>query len=55
MSEDINLFGILDDGYRANRPKSYISRTMGWDQYPQGRWGDARNASYGALSDHQVT
>ncbi|KAL2922405.1 Methylenetetrahydrofolate reductase 2 [Bienertia sinuspersici] len=37
----------------ANRPKSYISRTMGWDQYPQGRWGDARNASYGALSDHQ--
>ncbi|XP_057526065.1 methylenetetrahydrofolate reductase (NADH) 2-like [Amaranthus tricolor] len=37
----------------ANRPKSYITRTMGWDQYPHGRWGDARNASYGALSDHQ--
>lgn len=37
----------------ANRPKSYITRTMGWDQYPNGRWGDARNASYGALSDHQ--
>ncbi|XP_021752218.1 methylenetetrahydrofolate reductase 2-like [Chenopodium quinoa] len=37
----------------ANRPKSYITRTKGWDQYPQGRWGDARNASYGALSDHQ--
>uniref|UniRef100_A0A7C8ZCD1 Methylenetetrahydrofolate reductase n=1 Tax=Opuntia streptacantha TaxID=393608 RepID=A0A7C8ZCD1_OPUST len=37
----------------ANRPKSYITRTLGWEQYPQGRWGDSRNASYGALSDHQ--
>ncbi|GMH18263.1 hypothetical protein Nepgr_020104 [Nepenthes gracilis] len=37
----------------ANRPKSYISRTLGWDQYPQGRWGDSRNPSYGALSDYQ--
>ncbi|KAH6834899.1 methylenetetrahydrofolate reductase 2 [Perilla frutescens var. hirtella] len=37
----------------ANRPKSYISRTIGWDKYPNGRWGDSRNASYGALSDHQ--
>ncbi|KAK9672132.1 hypothetical protein RND81_12G079000 [Saponaria officinalis] len=37
----------------ANRPKSYIMRTKGWDQFPRGRWGDARNASYGALSDHQ--
>ncbi|KAH9611345.1 hypothetical protein KSS87_023187 [Heliosperma pusillum] len=37
----------------ANRPKSYITRTKAWDQYPHGRWGDASNASYGALSDHQ--
>ncbi|GAB4825662.1 hypothetical protein Ancab_008535 [Ancistrocladus abbreviatus] len=37
----------------ANRPKSYISRTLGWDQYPHGRWGDSRNPSYGALSDYQ--
>ncbi|KAK4482589.1 hypothetical protein RD792_009753 [Penstemon davidsonii] len=37
----------------ANRPKSYISRTIGWDQYPHGRWGDSRNASYGTLSDYQ--
>ncbi|KAG9136205.1 hypothetical protein Leryth_003807 [Lithospermum erythrorhizon] len=37
----------------ANRPKSYISRTLGWEQYPQGRWGDTRNASYGTLSDYQ--
>ncbi|KAK4751870.1 hypothetical protein SAY87_020668 [Trapa incisa] len=37
----------------ANRPKSYISRTMGWEQYPHGRWGDSQNPSYGALTDHQ--
>ncbi|XP_010251464.1 PREDICTED: methylenetetrahydrofolate reductase 2-like [Nelumbo nucifera] len=37
----------------ANRPKSYISRTIGWEQYPQGRWGDSCNASYGALTDYQ--
>ncbi|XP_057966261.1 probable methylenetetrahydrofolate reductase (NADH) [Malania oleifera] len=37
----------------ANRPKSYISRTVGWDQYPRGRWGDSCNPSYGALADYQ--
>ncbi|KAJ3669115.1 hypothetical protein LUZ60_011065 [Juncus effusus] len=37
----------------ANRPKSYISRTLDWDEYPNGRWGDSRNPSYGALSHHQ--
>lgn len=37
----------------ANRPKSYISRTIGWEQYPHGRWGDSRSAQYGALSDYQ--
>lgn len=40
--------------FRANRPKSYISRTIGWDQYPHGRWGDSRNASYGTLADYQA-
>lgn len=45
---------LLCDVYRANRPKSYITRTTGWEQYPHGRWGDASNASYGALTDHQV-
>lgn len=39
---------------RANRPKSYISRTVGWEQYPHGRWSDSKNPSYGALTDHQV-
>ncbi|KAK8983717.1 hypothetical protein V6N11_009505 [Hibiscus sabdariffa] len=51
-----NVFRVKEDVrpiFWANRPKSYISRTIGWDQYPQGRWGDSRNPSYGALSDHQ--
>ncbi|CAK7338640.1 unnamed protein product [Dovyalis caffra] len=38
---------------KANRPKSYLSRTTGWDQNPHGRWGDSHNPSYGALSDYQ--
>ncbi|KAE8789233.1 putative methylenetetrahydrofolate reductase [Hordeum vulgare] len=53
-----NVFRVKEDVrpiFWANRPKSYISRTTGWDQYPQGRWGDSRNPSYGALNDHQFT
>jgi len=26
--------------YWANRPRSYMARTLGWKQYPNGRWGD---------------
>ncbi|KAK7356662.1 hypothetical protein VNO80_15937 [Phaseolus coccineus] len=37
----------------TNRPKGYISRTIGWDQYPHGRCGDSCNPSYGALTDYQ--
>ncbi|KAJ7552662.1 hypothetical protein O6H91_06G063700 [Diphasiastrum complanatum] len=37
----------------ANRPRSYISRTINWEAYPSGRWGDIRSPAYGALSDHQ--
>ncbi|XP_058184196.1 methylenetetrahydrofolate reductase (NADH) 2-like [Rhododendron vialii] len=51
-----NVFRVKEDVrpiFWANRPKSYISRTIGWEQYPQGRWGDSRNASYGALTDYQ--
>jgi methylenetetrahydrofolate reductase (NADPH) len=53
-----NVFRVKEDVrpiFWANRPKSYITRTQGWDQYPSGRWGDSRNPSYGALSDHQFT
>ncbi|KAF4355916.1 hypothetical protein F8388_025919 [Cannabis sativa] len=51
-----NVFRVKEDVrpiFWANRPKSYISRTTGWDQYPQGRWGDSRNPAYGALTDYQ--
>ncbi|CAL5394681.1 unnamed protein product [Camellia sinensis] len=51
-----NVFRVKEDVrpiFWANRPKSYISRTIGWEQYPHGRWGYSHNASYGALTDHQ--
>ena len=51
-----NVFRVKEDVrpiFWANRPKSYISRTIGWDQYPHGRWGDSGNPSYGALTDYQ--
>lgn len=51
-----NVFRVKEDVrpiFWANRPKSYISRTIGWDEYPHGRWSNAQNPSYGALSDHQ--
>lgn len=35
----------------ANRPKSYIKRTVHWDEFPNGRWGDNRSPAYGDLSD----
>ncbi|KAL4398815.1 methylenetetrahydrofolate reductase (NAD(P)H) Met13 [Malassezia pachydermatis] len=31
----------------ANRTKSYVNRTDGWDEFPNGRWGDARSPAYG--------
>ncbi|KAH1046971.1 hypothetical protein J1N35_037755 [Gossypium stocksii] len=51
-----NVFRVKEDVrpiFWSNRPKSYITRTIGWDQYPHGRWGDSRSPSYGALTDHQ--
>ncbi|CAN4114921.1 unnamed protein product [Withania somnifera] len=51
-----NVFRVKEDVrpiFWANRPKSYISRTLGWDEYPHGRWSNAQNPSYGALTDYQ--
>ncbi|KAK8955911.1 hypothetical protein KSP40_PGU002246 [Platanthera guangdongensis] len=51
-----NVFRAREDVrpiFWANRPKSYILRTVGWEQYPHGRWGDSQNPSYGALTDYQ--
>ena len=33
----------------ANRTKSYLSRTENWDEYPNGRYGDARSPAYGEI------
>ena len=37
----------------TNRPKSYINRTLMWDDYPNGRWGDSRSPAFGF--DHLET
>jgi len=36
----------------ANRAKSYVNRTDSWDEFPNGRWGDARSPAYGELDAH---
>eukprot|EP00741_Cyanophora_paradoxa_P022032 tig00021433_g21268.t1 len=38
----------------ANRPKSYLSRTSGWDDFPNGRWGDVTSPAYGDLNDYHL-
>lgn len=35
-----------------NRPKSYISRTQDWDEFPNGRWGDSRSPAYGDIDGY---
>ena len=38
----------------ANRPKSYLARTLAWDEFPNGRWGDAGSPAFGDLADHHL-
>ena len=38
----------------ANRPKSYLSRTATWDDYPNGRWGDRTSPAFGDLGMHYL-
>jgi hypothetical protein len=28
--------------------------TVGWDEYPNGRWGDSRSPAYGELSGYYL-
>jgi methylenetetrahydrofolate reductase (NADPH) len=35
-----------------NRPRSYINRTIAWDEFPNGRWGDSRSPAYGELDGY---
>lgn len=38
----------------SNRPKSYLTRTRSWDDFPNGRWGDSRSPSFGALDQYYL-
>ena len=38
----------------SNRPKSYLARTAGWDDFPNGRWGDSRSPTFGDLKDYYM-
>ncbi|KAI0150330.1 methylenetetrahydrofolate reductase 1 [Xylariaceae sp. FL1272] len=37
-----------------NRNKSYISRTLEWDEFPNGRWGDSRSPAFGELDAYGI-
>jgi methylenetetrahydrofolate reductase (NADPH) len=38
----------------ANRPKSYLAKTMAWDDFPNGRWGDSRSPAFGECDHHHT-
>eukprot|EP00474_Spongospora_subterranea_P007846 CRZ08304.1 hypothetical protein [Spongospora subterranea] len=38
----------------ANRPHSYMQRTLTWDEFPNGRWGDSRSPAFGDLADYHI-
>lgn len=38
----------------AQRPKSYVHRTSGWDEFPNGRWGNSSSPSFSELTDHHL-
>lgn len=40
--------------YWANRPRSYMARTLHWDEFPNGRWGDSRSPAFGELTDYHL-
>eukprot|EP01104_Vermistella_antarctica_P000530 TRINITY_DN10687_c0_g1_i1.p1 TRINITY_DN10687_c0_g1~~TRINITY_DN10687_c0_g1_i1.p1 ORF type:complete len:588 (-),score=189.29 TRINITY_DN10687_c0_g1_i1:61-1824(-) len=40
--------------YWKFRPKVYIQRTECWDDFPNGRWGDASSPAYGDLNDYHL-
>ena len=37
-----------------NRHKSYVTRTQDWDEFPNGRWGDARSPAFGHLDSYNI-
>lgn len=37
-----------------NRNRSYVMRTQDWDEFPNGRWGDARSPAFGELDAYGI-
>lgn len=37
-----------------NRNKAYVARTQDWDEFPNGRWGDARSPAFGELDAYDI-
>ncbi|KAL5455864.1 hypothetical protein PMIN06_004241 [Paraphaeosphaeria minitans] len=37
-----------------NRNRSYIARTQEWDEFPNGRWGDARSPAFGEFDAYGI-
>ena len=37
-----------------NRNASYVARTQDWDEFPNGRWGDARSPAFGELDAYGI-
>jgi len=35
----------------ANRPKSYLARTIQWKDFPHARWGDFQRPAFGEIND----
>lgn len=48
VSEDVRPI------FWASRPKSYVHRTMMWDEYPNGRWGSSASPAFGELKDYHI-
>ncbi|CAF1407951.1 unnamed protein product [Rotaria magnacalcarata] len=36
------------------RPKSYVHRTLNWNEFPNGRWGLSSAPSFGVLTDYHL-
>eukprot|EP00350_Pseudokeronopsis_sp_OXSARD2_P009114 CAMPEP_0170550638 /NCGR_PEP_ID=MMETSP0211-20121228/8664_1 /TAXON_ID=311385 /ORGANISM="Pseudokeronopsis sp., Strain OXSARD2" /LENGTH=194 /DNA_ID=CAMNT_0010857279 /DNA_START=777 /DNA_END=1361 /DNA_ORIENTATION=+ len=39
----------------AIKPKSYISRTKEWDEFPNGRWGFSKSPAFGNLDEQMIS
>ena len=38
----------------ANRPRSFLARTMDWNDFQNGRWGNNQSQVFGDLNDHYL-